>query len=70
MAILRQKGSPSLFLTLSCAEYSWDGLLKEILETISGRKVTEKEIEDLTINKEIKLSPKMKFNQHSIFKRE
>ena len=24
MAILRQKGSPSLFLTLSCAEYSWE----------------------------------------------
>ena len=34
MALLRQNGSPSLFLTLSCAEYSWDSLFKEILETI------------------------------------
>ena len=48
MAVLRQKGSPSLFVTLSCAEYSWRGLLREIMETVKGRKVTEQEIEKLT----------------------
>ena len=47
MATLRQNGSPSLFLTLSCAEYSWSDLLKEIFETVEGRKVTQKEIDDL-----------------------
>ena len=48
MAMLRQNGSPSLFLTLSCAEYSWEGLLQEILETVRGRHVTDQEIKDLT----------------------
>ena len=48
IAVLRQKGSPSLFVTLSCAEYSWHGLLREIMETVKGRKVTEDEIENLT----------------------
>ena len=47
MATLRQNGSPSLFLTLSCAEYSWDGLFQEILETVRGRKVTAEEISEL-----------------------
>ena len=55
MAILRQKGSPSLFLTLSCAEYSWKGLLREIMETLEGRKVTEKEIEELSIPQKNKM---------------
>jgi hypothetical protein len=55
MAVLRQKGSPSLFVTLSCAEYSWKGLLKEIMETVKGRKVTEKKIDELTISQRNKL---------------
>ena len=46
MAIIRQNGSPSLFLTLSSAEYSWQILLKEIMETVKGRKVTEKELSE------------------------
>ena len=55
MAVLRQNGSPSLFVTLSCAEYSWESLLKEILETVKGRKVSDKEIKDLTIQERNKL---------------
>ena len=55
MAVLRQNGSPSLFLTLSCAEYSWEGLLHEILETVKGRKVTPHEINQLTIQQRNKL---------------
>ena len=55
MALLRQKGSPSLFVTLSCAEYSWEGLLKEIMEASYGRTVTESEIEKLTIPERNKL---------------
>ena len=48
MAILRQNGSPTLFVTLSCAEYSWEGLLKEILETVQNRVVTLDEVKKLT----------------------
>ena len=55
MAVLRQNGSPSLFLTLSCAEYSWEGLLREILETVKGRKVTTDEINQLTAQQRNKL---------------
>jgi hypothetical protein len=34
MASLRQNGCPSIFLTLSCAEFDWPELLREILETV------------------------------------
>ena len=34
MAKLRQDGCPSIFLTLSSAEFDWNDLLKEILETV------------------------------------
>ena len=52
MAILRQNGSPSLFVTLSCAEYSWNGLIKEILETVHNKEFTAEYVE--------KLSPQVK----------
>ena len=55
MATLRQNGSPSLFVTLSCAEYSWKGLLKEILEASKGREVTEEELDNLTSQQRNKL---------------
>ena len=55
MAALRQNGSPTLFLTLSCAEYCWEGLLQEILETVKGRKVTKQEINELTPQQRNKL---------------
>ena len=44
MALLRQQGCPSVFLTLSCAEFDWPELLKEILETVYRKKVTQEEI--------------------------
>ena len=40
MAILRQKGPPTLFTTVSCAEYEWDGLAKSIYETINKTEVS------------------------------
>jgi hypothetical protein len=55
MATLRQNGSPSLFLTLSCAEYSWAELLKEIFETVYRRKATQKDLDDLTPQERNKL---------------
>ena len=48
MAILRQKGCPSLFLTLSCAEYDWIDLLHQVVETVERRKVSRDYIENLS----------------------
>ena len=55
MALLRQNGSPSLFLTLSCAEFDWPELLREIAETIYKRKFTAEEIEGLSNQERNKL---------------
>ena len=38
MAFLRQKGAPTLFVTLSAAEFSWDELALRIYETVSNKK--------------------------------
>ena len=38
MATLRQKGAPTIFTTLSCAEYEWDELALRIYETINKTK--------------------------------
>ena len=48
MAHLRQNGCPSVFLTLSCAEFDWPELLKEIVETVQRQKVTDEYIEGLS----------------------
>ena len=48
MALLRQNGCPSLFLTLSCAEFDWPELLKEIVE-----RVTQEDINNLTKTEKI-----------------
>ena len=40
MALLRQKGCPSLFMTISCAEYKWNELVGQILETEWKQEVT------------------------------
>ena len=53
MALLRQLGCPTVFLTLSCAEYAWPSLLKEIAETVYRRKFTFEEIEEMTIQEKI-----------------
>ena len=55
MAILRQNGSPSLFVTLSCAEFSWESLLKEILETVHNKKFTLEDVKMLTPQEKNKL---------------
>ena len=55
MAHLRQHGCPSIFLTLSCAEFDWPELLKEIVETVERRKVTKEYVENLPINTKNKL---------------
>ena len=46
-ALLRQLGSPNLFFTMSMAEYQWDDLLKEVLETVYRRKFSEEEISSI-----------------------
>ena len=55
MALLRQNGSPSLFLTLSCAEYSWETLLKEIVEHVEGKEVSMDYIKEMAPQKKNKL---------------
>ena len=53
MALLRQNGCPSLFLTLSCAEFDWPELLKEIAETVYRRKFSEKRLMNCLLQKRI-----------------
>ena len=55
MALLRQKGAPTLFLTMSCAEYAWKDLLKEVVEYVERRQVTEAYLESLTIQQKNKM---------------
>ena len=44
-ALLRQNGCPTIFFTLSMAEFQWTGLLKEILKTVYRRPFSDEEIE-------------------------
>ena len=46
-ALLRQNGCPTMFFTLSMAEFKWDDLLKEILETVYRRPFTWEEVQAL-----------------------
>ena len=55
MAILRQKGCPSLFLTMSCAEYKWDTLIQEILQVKERRTVKIEEVEAMSSSDKNKL---------------
>ena len=55
MAMFRQLGCPTIFLTLSCAEFDWIDLLKEIVETVERRKVTTEYVESLPSNVKNKL---------------
>ena len=55
MALLRQKGCPTAFLTLSCAEFDWPELLREIVETVERRKVSEEYIANLSTKQKNKL---------------
>ena len=40
MAFIRQKGPPTLFVTLSSAEFQWDEMIQRIYETTTRTKVT------------------------------
>ena len=55
LALIRQLGCPTLFLTLSCAEYDWPELVKEIAETVYRRKFSSEEIEELSLKEKNKL---------------
>ena len=46
-ALLRQFECPTLFLTVSMAEFQWGHLLKEVLETVYKTKFSEEEIAGL-----------------------
>ena len=48
MALLRQKGCPTVFLTVSCAEYDWFELLKEIVETVGRTEVSGEYVKSLS----------------------
>ena len=39
MATLRQKGAPTLFTTLSCAEFDWNELVQKTYETVYKEKI-------------------------------
>ena len=45
MATLRQKGAPTLFTTLSCAEFDWNELVHRTYETVTKTKVDKEFIE-------------------------
>ena len=45
MATIRQKGPPTLFITLSAAEFHWDHLIKSIYETVNKTKLSMEFIE-------------------------
>ena len=48
MAMLRQKGCPTLFVTVSCAEYKWQELVRQILETEWNQQVSMEYVEGLS----------------------
>ena len=55
MAVLRQNGCPSLFLTVSSAEYKWKELIKQILETEWKQEVSMSYVESLSESERIKI---------------
>ena len=50
MATLRQKGSPTLFLTISAAEYHWPQLFHQIIETCLNREIPYEELDKMDIS--------------------
>jgi hypothetical protein len=55
MAMIRQKGAPSLFITLSSAEYQWDSLVKKCYETKHRTECTEEIMQNLSSAEKNKL---------------
>ena len=48
MAMLRQKGCPTLFVTVSCAEYKWQELVRQILETEWNQPISMEYVDGLS----------------------
>ena len=55
MAHLRQNGCPTIFLTLSFAEFDWIELTKEVAETVYRRTFSWSDIEEMTTKEKNKL---------------
>ena len=53
--MLRQHGCPTVFLTLSAAEFDWKELLKSIVETVLREKVNDEFIDNLTTKEKNRL---------------
>ena len=66
LAHLRQNGCPTLFFTLSSAEFEWKELLKEIIETVYRKKVSDEDIKRLESSENLKTM----FRQPCTFRRE
>ena len=47
LAMVRQKGCPTHFITISAAEWNWRGLLKLVYETVLKREITDEAIDNL-----------------------
>jgi hypothetical protein len=55
MATIRQRGAPTHFVTLSAAEYQWEGLLKSVYETVYKTPATNQTIEGMSASEKSKL---------------
>jgi len=55
MATLRQNGPPTVFLTMSAAEYHWEGLLRSVYETVNGEYLTNEKLAELSAKDRNKL---------------
>ena len=55
MATIRQRGCPTVFVTLSSAEYQWEGLLKSVYETVYRKPATDQIIESMSASEKNKL---------------
>ena len=55
MATIRQKGTPTAFITLSSNEYQWLGLLKSVWETVNGEPATDEVIDNLSAKEKSEL---------------
>lgn len=48
MAMIRQRGIPTLFITLSAAEVKWSELIVILMEVLDSLKITEQTAEEMT----------------------
>ena len=55
MATIRQHGGPNLFVTMSSAEYHWEGLLKSCYEAKYRRAATQEVLENMSDAKKSRL---------------